>query len=330
FLLSVFLERKHMVIFRNYKALAISFAIFLAVISPWLISEYVYSSLGISKLGERAEAATPNFGPYIAERLANLSKTTWVVFGTFLLVPFFLYKILKSKRLAGEITMVLFIILYSLFYNVIGNAIPAVQPRYLTASVPFAIVLSVRGIQLFYEQQKKYRKYVTPVIGLILFTSALSVYNYPTQEKMDLAATDILSPAIYIADNSDTPTTVMSTFSRMQAYAFQIIDDRNISVVEAPYTHTGGEEEAKLMLDSLDYVRRQHKPEWERFNMIHPPIGWVIVHEKFDGWETDYKLKEIIDKREDFQLVQMMEGRWPGNRVFIYKRKPGFYQMAAS
>lgn len=324
-LISIFLEGKRNLLFKNYKGLAMSFLILLLAISPWLISEHFFNAFGVSRIEQRLGAASFNLEPFVAERTLNIVKTTWVVFGAFLIIPFFLYKFLKSKRVPGEMTLLLFIILYSLFYNIVFNALPTIQPRYLTACVPFAIILSVRGMEIFHEKQKSLRKYLIPIIATILFTSALSCYNYSMQEKMDLGATDILSPAIYIADNSGTPTTVMSTFSRMQAYAFQIIDDRNISVVEAPYNNTGGLEEAILMLDSKDYVRRLHKPEWERFNMTHPPIGWVIVHEKFDGWETDYKLKEIIDKREDFELVQVMEGKWPGNRVFIYKRKPSFF-----
>ncbi len=327
-LLSLFLEGKHQLIFRNYKAVAISFLIFLAVISPWLASEYAYSTLGISKAGERLEAAAPGIELMIGKRLTNATTTVWVVFGTLLLVPFFIYKLFRSRLAAGEIALLTFIILYALFYNMLDNAlIPyGIQPRYLTAAVPFAVVLSVRGMQLFFERQKKYAKYAVPLIGIIVFTSALSCYNYTTLQKNDLGATDVVAPAIYIMDNTQSPITVMSTFSRMQAVAFQVIEDRNISVVEAPYRHSGGENETMLMLDSRDYVRRLHKPEWEKFNMTHPPIGWVIVHEKYDGWaEPDYCLKCIIDQRDDFELVQVMEGKWPGNRVFIYKRNPSFF-----
>jgi 4-amino-4-deoxy-L-arabinose transferase-like glycosyltransferase len=326
-LLSVFLERKHRLLFRNYRALIISLAIFLVVISPWLMLEYIFSINGISDIGNRLQilANSSHLESGISVKLTNISTTLWVVFGTFLMVPFFFYKFLKSKRLPGEMTLLLFAILYSAFYNVTGT-VPEIQPRMFLSAIPLAIILSVRGIQLFFEQQKRFKKYLIPVIGFILFISILSCYNYTTREKTDFAATDILSPAIYISDNTQTPATVMSTFSRMQSVAFLVLENKNIYVVEAPYNYSGGEEELKIMLDSRDYVRRPNRTEWERFNLTHPPIGWVIIHERFDGMEPDYKLKDIIDKRDDFELVQTMEGKWPGNRVFIYKRKPSFYE----
>jgi hypothetical protein len=328
FAAGLLLERKPGIFFRDRKALFVSILIFLAAISPWVISEAAYMNLGISKFEERATAATFSFDPVPEQRASNLLTTVWAVFGTLLLVPFFLYNILKSKRVPGELSMLAFIILYSLFYNLMANAVVegGIQPRYLTASVPFAVVLSIRGIHLLHDRKRRLRRYIIPVIGFILFTSAISCYNYTTQEKMKWAATDTLSAAIYIEDNSQSPTSVMSTFSRMQAVAFDVLGSRNISVVEAPFTHSGGEEEAKLMLDSRDYIRRLHKPEWEAFGFRHPPIGWVVVHERYDGWsEPDYCLKCLVDQRDDFELVRIIDGKWPGNRIFIYKRKPSFF-----
>jgi 4-amino-4-deoxy-L-arabinose transferase-like glycosyltransferase len=327
-LLCMLAERKHRLLFRNYKALLISFAIFLVVISPFLMLEYIFIKNGISDLDNTLRIQliiqSMNLGSSLNVKLANLSTTLWVIFGTFLLIPFLFYKLLKSRRLLGEMTLLLFIILYSFFYNLIGT-VPEIQPRLFLPVIPIAVMLSIRGMQIFSEKQKRFEKYLIPAIGFILFTSILSCYNYTTLEKEDFASTDILSPAIYISDNTQTPTTVLSTFSRMQSVAFLTLGNKNIYTVEAPYTYSGGVDELEIMLDSKDYVRRPNMTEWERFNLTHPPIGWVIIHERYDGLEPDYKLKDVIDKREDFELVQVMEGKWPGNRVFIYKRKPSFY-----
>jgi len=324
-LLSLFLERKHKLVLRSYKPLAISAVVFLVVISPWLILEYIFTMNGISDVGGRIYV----IGEYthldasIYVRLANIGMTIWTT-GITLLLPFLVYKFLKSKRLLGEATLLLSMILYAAFYNITGTT-PAIQPRLFLPFVPFAVILSVRGMQLFFQQQKRFEKYLIPVVGFILLVSMLICYNYTTQVKIDYASTDVLATAVYISDNTPAPTTVMSTFSRMQSAAFLILESKNVYVVEAPYRYSGGEEELKVMLDSKDYVRRINKTEWERFNLTHPPIGWVVIHEKFDGMEPDYKLKDIIDKRDDFELVETIEGKWIGNRVFIYKRKPSFY-----
>ena len=328
-LLSLFLERKHKILFGKYKELAISLVIFLITISPWLILETIFTMNGISDVGGRisviGEYAHLDAGLYV--RLANIGMTIWTT-GMSILLVFVLYKFLKSKRLTGELTILMFAIIWAAFYNITGTT-PEIQPRLFLPVVPFAVILSIRGIQLFFEQQKRFQKYLIPVVGFILFVSILTCYNYTTQVKIDWASTDILAPAIYISDNTQSPTTVMSTFSRMQAVAFLILEEKNVSVVEAPYKYSGGKEELKIMLDSQDYVRRPNITGWERFNLTHPPIEWVIIHEKFDGMEPDYKLKEIIDERDDFELIRIMEGKWVGNRVFIYKRNSSFFDNSA-
>jgi hypothetical protein len=331
-LLSLFLERKHRILFGKYKELAISVVIFLLVISPWLILESIFTMNGISDLGGRIAVLGiySSLGSGINAILANIGMTIWVT-GMSILLVFLVYKLLKSKRLLGEATLLIFAIVWAAFYNITGTVgtIATIQPRLFLPVVPFAVILSVRGIQLFFEQQKRFQRYLIPAVGFILFVSILTCYNYTAQVKIEWASTDILAPAIYISDNIQSPTTVMSTFSRMQAVAFLVLEEKNVSVVEAPYKYSGGEEELKIMLDSKDYVRRPNITGWEKFNLTHPPVGWVIIHEKFDGLEPDYKLKDIIDKRDDFELVQTMEGKWTGNRVFIYKRKPSFYANSA-
>jgi hypothetical protein len=328
-LLSLFLERKHKILYGKYKELAISFVIFLLAISPWLILETIFTMNGISDVGGRISVIGEyiHWDASIYVRLANIGMTIWTT-GMSILLVFILYKFLKSKRLTGEATILAFAVIWAAFYNITGTT-PDIQPRLFLPVVPFAVILSIRGIQLFFEQQKRFQKYLIPVVGFILFVSILSCYNYTTQVKIDWASTDILMPAIYISDNTQSPTTVMSTFSRMQAVAFLILKEKNVSIVEAPYRYSGGEDELRIMLDSRDYVRRPNITGWERFNLTHPPIEWVIVHEKFDGMEPDYKLKDIIDERNDFELVKTMEGKWIGNRVFIYKRKPSFFDSSA-
>jgi hypothetical protein len=322
-LLSVILERKHGLFLRDWKALLISAAIFLAVLSPWLLMELAFSQLGISKLGERAATASLDLGPYLEIRLFNLGKTLWAVFGSCLLVPFFLYKFLRTRLTTGELTMLVIIILWPLYYNLLSNALVEssefIQVRYLTAAAPFAIVLSVRGIQALNER-KWWRPYIPLNTGLILLTMVLGSFGHVTHQKTLLASTDVLSPAIYVSDNSNNRTTVMATFSKMFAAAFCQLEDENIYVVRSPFDFEGGEEELEIMLDSTDYVRRPSKPEWEEFNITHPPIDWVLVPEYYDGVEHSYLLRDAIEHREDFELARVFEGAWPGNRVFVYRR----------
>jgi hypothetical protein len=321
-LISLVLERRFGLLLRDRKALLISVAIFILVISPWLAMEGAFAQLGISKLGERAESAMFNLSPDIPIRLYNVEKTVWAVFGSFLLIPFFLYKLLRSRLEKGELTLLVVIIFWPLYFNLLSNAFAStaeyIQPRYLTSAVPLAAILSVRGLQLFIE---RYRKSWAPlVIGFILFTMVLGSFAFTMHQKEYLSSTDALSPVIYISDNTDKPTTIVASLSRMFAAALAQIDDRNLYIVRAPFQSENGTAELEVMLDNSDYMRRPNQPEFERFNMTHPPVGWVLVPERFDGEETGYLLKNFMDSRSDFELVRIFDGKWPVNRVFVYKR----------
>jgi len=313
---SIIFEKKTYLFLKNYKTLLLSFMIFLIIISPWLIMEYVFYNMGISKIGERIEAATMNLNIPLSVRIENINLTIFYISGTFFLVPFFIYKFLKSRIERGEITLITFIFLYSLFYNLISN----VQSRYLTAVVPFVIILSIRGVELFHKKYSRNNIFSYFII-LVMFFLVLTTFNFTLNEKKIHSSTDMLSPAIYISERMSEKTTVLSTFSRMQSVAFNVIGDENVIIVRAPFKYEGGEQELKIMLDSKYYLIRPHKPEWKKFNLTHPPIEWIVIHEHYDGLEPDYKLKDIIDKREDFVLEKEIEGKCLENRVFIYRRK---------
>jgi hypothetical protein len=283
--------------------------------------EYVFASMGISKIGERIGAAYMG-GHTVSLAIANLNSTIMFVFGLHAMLLFIFYWLWRSKKVSSERTLATIIILYSLFYN----AIPNVQSRYLTAVVPFAAILVVRGMQTLYDNRGKKSILVPTLIALMLFASVLSSYGYSSERRISMASTDVFAPAIYLSERMENRTTVISTFSRMQSVAFVVLEDKNVVIDRQPYFFEGAEDELKIMLDSKDYMRRPHKPEYERFNLTHPPVGWVIVHERWDGEETTgYKLKDVMDARDDFELVTVMEGEWPGNRVFIYKREDSFF-----
>jgi len=127
---------------------------------------------------------------------------------------------------------------------------------------------------------------------------------------------------IFVSENSLNKTSVVSPLSRTQAVAFNLLDDENIFVVHTPF-EVGSDsfKEMEMMLDTKDgCLPRPSKPEWERFGFCHPPIGWAIVQEAWDGVYAPYRLKFILDGRDDFCLVKTIEGRMPKKRTFIYKR----------
>lgn len=315
-LISIVLERRVRQLTSNYRSVLLALLALIIVISPWLIMEYLFSTMGISKIGERMSAGSMTFDLPVLSRIENLNLTIFYSFGSYLLLPFFIYKFLKSKLRTGEITILSFAIIYALFYNLIPN----VQPRYLTALVPFVIILSVRGVEVFHDNIKNRTSIIAILISMLLLTSAVVTINYTASEKRFHSATDMFAAAVYVSDNLEERTTVMATFSRMQSVAFNVLDDENVVIVRAPFMAEGGTEELDIMLDSAGYIKRPHRPEWERFNLIHPPIEWVIVHQRYDGLEPDYKLKDEIEKRDDFALVKTIEGSWEDNRIFIYRR----------
>jgi len=317
--LSLLLERRVRLLLKEKKALLKATAIFFLILSPWLLMEYVFMTMGISKLGERVGDVFGG-GYTVQGILANVSNTIAYVFGLHVMLFFILYWLWKSKKVTGEITLAVVIISYSLFFNIIPN----VQFRYLAALVPLATVLVVRGMQTLYDSRKSS---VVPAIIVVLFIiSVLSSYGFSLDRRISQASTDFVAPAIYISERMTNRTTVLSDFSRMQSVPFVVFGDKNVIIERQPYVADGGEEELKIMLDSKDYMRRPHKPEYEKFNLTPPAIEWVIVHEYWDGEEgAGYKLKDVIDRRDDFDSVMVMEGNWPGNRVFIYKRKASFF-----
>lgn len=315
-LLSIIFEKRIRLFLKNYKTLLLSFLIFLIIISPWLIMEYTFYNLKISKIDHLIENAVFNFDIAFLRGFENINLTIFYIFGSYFLIPFFIYKFFRSKIQRGEITIIIFIILYPLFYNLIPN----VQSRYLIAVVPFVAILSIKGLDIFHQKYNR-NNILSYFIVLVMLFLTLTTFNFTLIEKRIHSSTDVLSPAIYINDRIFNRTTVLSTQSKMQSVAFNVLNDENVVIVRAPFKHEGGEQELKIMLDSKYYLIRPHRPEWRKFNLTHPPIEWVVIHERYDGLEPDYKLKDIIDKRDDFKLEREFEGNWKGNRVFIYRRK---------
>ena len=316
-ILSIFLERKFYLFKKNLKPLFLSIIIALLIILPYLALEMWYLDLGISKMDERTILASINTDYNIIIKYASLSLFTF--FGNYLLIIFFVGKLwyMRKKRVLGEFTILLLIISIFIFYNYIIH----VQERYLLPAIPFIIILSVNGIQNLLKSYPK-SLIVSTLVTIILITTPLISFNYNTTIIKETTSTDYEQTAFYISENSLEPTSAISPYSRYLALAFNLIDEKNVYVVHTPHeSKTKSIKELKTMLDTKEgCISRPSKPEWEKFEMCHPPIGWAVVQEEWDGIYVPYKLKDVLEERDDFCLVNTIEGNIPNRRVFIYRR----------
>ena len=315
--LAILLERKLVLVKRNIRPLLGSVLIALMIISPLILMELYYYNLGVSKISERTILIAPVTDIGKISNFLNMSFFT--LFGNYLLIAFFFTKLwnMRRKRTTGELTMLLFIAAIFIFYNFFSH----VEERYLLPAVPFIVILSVNGIHNVMKRFPKSRAFHV-LLTFMVFTTPLICYGYNIAQLNINTSTDYTEAALFVSENSLNKTSVVSPLSRMQAVAFNLLDDENIFVVHTPF-EAGGDaaKELELMLNTKDdCLPRPSKHEWERFGICHPPIGWAIIQEEWDGIYVPYKLKDILDGRDDFCLVNTIEGRMPNKRTFIYQR----------
>ncbi|MCK5176686.1 MAG: glycosyltransferase family 39 protein, partial [Candidatus Aenigmarchaeota archaeon] len=320
--IAFFLEKKAYLFREKKKELFIASIIFFIVLLPWMISQSVFYYKGIGHITHMASIATKDFDGVYDKNWASFARSIFFTFGEITLILFFLYHLcsLLKKRKTGEITLAIFFFEILLFYNLFAH----IEPRYMLVIIPIAVIFSVRGIQTVFEKYPSKKRYLNIILIFMLFHAMLFSFGYFVQQKNNHLATDFMAAAEYIVQENHEKSTVMSSFSRQQAVAFNVLNDRNLYVVHPPRDHSKEEDlaELKLMLNnSFPCVQHPLKTDWEKFGLCHPPINYIIVHERYDGQAMKYKLKEEIINFPEFELIKTIEGSKPNNRIFIYERQ---------
>jgi hypothetical protein len=315
--MTLLLEKKLHLLRGRAKPLIASVIISILIISPLLAMELLYLKMGVNRIGARLLFTIVSDPAIISE---YLSHAIFSMFGHYFLIIFFIAKVIdmKKKRVNGELGMLFLIVALFIFFNFFAH----VEDRYLLPTLPFTMIFSVNGIQLLTEKYPKSR--VIPLLVLfIVLTLPLICYGYQGTIINVFSASDYTEAAKFVSENTEGIASVISPYSRTQALAFNMLDDKKIYTVHSPYEYCDGtsRDEFILMLDTEEgCLPRPTKPEWERFGICHPPIEWALVQEKWDGRDFCYNMTVILDERADFCLLKTIEGRIPNTRTFIYRR----------
>ncbi|MCK5476377.1 MAG: glycosyltransferase family 39 protein [Candidatus Aenigmarchaeota archaeon] len=320
-IIAPFIEKKTIIFKEKIKEIFNSVIIFLLLITPWLVSQFIFCYNGICRFFFMVSVATRDDGPLYSRSLMSFNESLFSIFGEYILILFFLYYLsfLFKKRKTGEALMVLFFLEILIFYNFSSH----VDPRYFLCIVPIGILFSIRGIQKSINKYPDKKHILNILLVVMMFHSLFLSITYFHEHKEYELATDFMSAAKYINQNNQENVTVMSSFSRKQAVAFNLLNDKKVYVVHPPRDHAKEEDlsELKIMLnESFKCVQHPLKPEWEKFGLCHPPVKYIIIHERYDGFAMEYKLSEQIHNYPQFKLVETIEGKKPKNRIFIYKR----------
>lgn len=318
----------------DYKTYLKAFAIMVLVLSPWLAGMAMLQSNGLSGMfinkwvymtymerGAELQNVSEDYKFVTAydtfyERLNFPFLKTLIFYASFVLfqwylAPFILFGAAIFFMRKGKVSVVsqisiVFSALLIIYLSIIGAAVV----RYAVPTLPFVALLAARSAYGILRRPDH------PIFLLLIILSvsqcALIINNVATYSPVG----NFDAASVYIIDDTEGQTSVVTSQPRTQALSFALLDtERKVFVYYIP--------EAKEELDDMiggNYT----DPDWERFGMTYPPIGYIIVHESSGRGEfSDYVLKSYAAGRQDFELVRTIEGEMPSTRIFIYKRKDG-------
>lgn len=346
-LLSLIVEKREFFSLKNKGIFLKSFMIFILILSPYYIfMESVFLSIGFQGIENtvlrnvvNTEVGLGQFtlardvmlmnNPPIWEPISKLTSSLSAVFYQFLLLPFFILFLWKAPRKNGYWSALFFSMSFVVFFTLFSH----VELRYLLPCIPIATVLAVRG--LFQMQDlNKIRILFKPVLVILMAAAMIFTFEYvSTMNAYDTAENKVFA-ADYVIANTDEPASVVAFRREIWGFVFDIKGIDYIYVMKPAHYNRGGvevetnltdEEELAIMLESEGYVERPSKPSWNRTGFNHPPIQWVLISEqqilaeKYN-FETGRTIKEFMDEREDFELVKVVNGNLPENRIFIFER----------
>lgn len=332
----------------NYKALLLSIALVILIISPLIVRELFLAQYGVSRFASRnAERLTFIYEPDINQKgfltandlefSNNVSESKmqlilnryhisylqkFVVFATstfynWILLPFIILGLYRRKpfRLSsystGELTILLFFITNLAFFSFHG-----LIPRYTIPTIALLSVFATKG--LF-----KIKKFLVPALLILLAIMALQnamffskIYN---GEHIQSMQHDYEGAAAHILSEPAGEFTVITTRVYQMSYQFLLQDTNRRAYVEfAPQ-----ESEKLREMIKGNFGRPEYLPSESQisYNSTRPPLKYVVVHQ---GLETgplkgasDYDLHSVMKEYNSTKIT--IPSKYPNAETYIYK-----------
>ncbi len=317
-LLTMIWERKIYLFREQGKNFIKALLIFIVFISPLIIQLGVLHSAGISDvfLGHWNRPSGTNIPESLLITNPEIVQNSLgVIFSQWFLVPFFVLGLilLLRKRMVIDKLFLLSMAFFFWFYtsNIIAN-MP--DPRFLLPIVPLVVITAFYALVNIGEWIGG-RWLKTVVVGVIILLAAAQSYSYLGANPFyDIPNLD--KAASFIIENTEEPTTVLTTWGQPQMFEFARLDtERKIYVMYMPEKQ---ENIARAINGDFSYY--QSAELWEEFGVEHPNPDYVILHEKALRNKNSYDYGiNYLENNKEFKLLNIIEGNEPYNRIFIYK-----------
>lgn len=332
----------------NYKALLLSIALVILIISPLIARELFLAQYGVSRFASRnAERLTFIYEPDINQKgfltandlefsnsvseskmqlilnryhISYLQK--FVVFATstfynWILLPFIILGLYRRKpfRLSsystGELTILLFFITNLAFFSFHG-----LIPRYTIPTIALLSIFATKG--LF-----KMKKFLVPALLILLaimaFQNAMFFSKIYNGEHIQSMQHDYRGTASHILNETTEEVTVITTRVYQMSYQF-LLQDTN----RKAYIEFASQESDKLReMIKGNFGRPEYLPSESQisYNSTRPPVKYVVVHQ---GLETgplkgvsDYDLNEFMKEYNTTKTT--ISSKYPNAETYIYK-----------
>jgi hypothetical protein len=323
---------------KNLKPISNSILLIFLGSLPFFIAEIMLSMFGYSFISTMIYSIDYYYvcDPYFTSVIGlpvywggcKFIGTTTIFYSLFyqpLLFPFFILPIIKRKNITNYYRSgLMFILIFVIFYLTLSSFI---EPRYLLPIFPIVSVFSVNSMF-----GMKNKKALYALLSLLLLTAPLIAYYDISAMNSHHIGPDYDTATKYIAENTESPSTVIAQNRQQMAVFIAMYDDeKKLYIVRAPVfgnetaMNFTEQEEMRIMLESEDCVKRPSKPSWETLGLKHPPVKWVVLEESLIGseeydFESGVNIKDFMDAYPGFVLDRVFEGYKEGHRLFVYRR----------
>jgi 4-amino-4-deoxy-L-arabinose transferase-like glycosyltransferase len=278
-----------------------AFAVFIAAVSPLIIQILLLS---------RYRMLDIFIDHYTHSSLFSIDVLVFNIFSIipWFLLPFFMigvYLAIKNPNAINKIILTI-IPVFIFYFSVFSTA---AQSRMIAPVIPFAIILSCVGLVFVFKEYIK-------VIGVFILLSVIFIFGfYASTGYYGVSALD--DAAIYIIEDTDNPTTVLTTWGQPQMFEFARLDtERKIYTMYMPY------EEINIprAIDG-DFSYYSSQELWNKFGIEHPIPEYVILHERAIRGHVSYDYNaSYFESNPDFELLKVIDSEnEPYNRIFIYR-----------
>ncbi|RMD57847.1 phospholipid carrier-dependent glycosyltransferase [Candidatus Woesearchaeota archaeon] len=330
----------------NYKMILLSALIAIAILSPLIARESILATQGLSSFSERTiertkyitrtpahlkgfvtaydfefENELPRYKielikhRYELTKLQKLVVTLTALFYNWILIPLIivaLYSIIKAKRISSrELGMVLFIVFSAAFFTLHG-----LLPRYIIPSSIFLCIFAAKGAM------RLPKKAITPAIAITLLVltaqTGFFINKISKGDHIQSMQHDYESTAETILSQAKGDFTIITTRLYETAFFFISKDKQKRAYLElAP--EKKAEFEKMLKTGYAEPIVGKHLP----YPKDRPPVKYVIVHENLETGpikgNSDYNLKDTLDKADWAKLAHTINSRWPNSKTWIYE-----------